>query len=436
MNSETDRPEPIDADFEPAPARLLSDRVNKTSPGWLAFGLLGGGMVGALALAIAAYAGNGSGAPASLAGDMDALVEAQRATEDQLASVASDMSNTETRLQREMQALLTGDDNSEGLEALVADLNTVSEQLDEAMTGGADSGAVAELVARVQTLEEADDGEAVSPRQMNRAVTALRERVITLEAVNQELLGALEVRGEAIAGLTTRIAETEFALEDIRSATGSAGLTEAAQTNIDDLQAAIAQLRADTEALQSGEISSVAAIEETRASLRDTGMVADAALALSSIEAAARRGNAFRSAYAKLSAAMPDEPAVGMLADVSVTGAPTLSDLRTRFVGDRDAALATKANDTNDGWGWVRTVFGDGVKVRRSGASEGPLATSLSAAETALNDDDIAGAIVALSDLEGDAAEAMDDWLIDAQKRAVLEDALDRLRLKMIGAER
>lgn len=420
--------DPIDADFEPVPPRESEKPENKTAgPGWLGVGVastIAAGVGGLIGVVASGMAGQGS----SVSSDLYELVENQRATEARVEDVAGEITAAEARIQRDVQALLAGDGDSAGLEALVEDLEALSARLDEAGAASVDGDTLSALAARVETLETADDNEAVSPRQMNRAVTALRERVDGQETVLAEIRRGLDIRADALAGLTTRIAAVELGIE------GESGDAMVA------LEAQIEALRADLDTLREAGIgaagleAALAAQEAaSNAAVAQAADRAEAALALASIQSRARRGLAFEAPLAKLQAAMPDNSAVAALAPIADTGAPTIEDIRAGF-SDARAAATTTDQGSDDGWNWVRNVFGDAVTVRQDGDT-GSVAASLDAIETALSSGDITTAIDGAERLDGAAGEALSDWLDGARKRRDLEAALESLNLAMLRAE-
>jgi len=161
---------------------------------------------------------------------------------------------------------------------------------------------------------------------------------------------------------------------------------------------------------------------------------------LSAIEAAARRGRPFQSGYRRMLAAMPDEPTVRALAPLAATGAPTFSDLREQFPPLRHQALDAEASAAGGRTSWMRSVFGDGIIVRREG--EASAVTVLEAADAALARGDLSTAIAQIDRLSKidrlstNIQPVFTDWLDNARHRQSLEDALEALRLTMIAKDR
>ena len=437
----------IDADFEPAPAAdyvLPEAKAARSGPGWLPLGVVGALSVGALGLSAASLnqgsVDGGAFAPASISDDLSTLIENQASNKDEIKALRQSAEASEKRMAAQIEALLSGDDESEGLQALVTELEAVSERLDEASVSGAGSEAIEALEERLAVLEEADDGEAVSPRQMNRAVTALRARVKALETQNEELADQLETRAEALAALTSRLNDVEFAVQDVESAGGSA-----TPDLLANLQEEMAQLKTTVERTEDIDIENdqrfsemlktLQSAEEADGKVDAAETTASAALALSRIEAAAREGNSFHVAYKKLAEALPGDASVKALAPIAKSGAPTLQTLRTRFEGDRGAALEAADLQAEDGWGWTRQVFGSGVTVRRAAEAGGPR-DLLDQASKALEAGDLEPAIEAVENLPDDSKTIMQDWLASASARVTLESSLEEISVKLIGRDR
>jgi len=215
--------------------------------------------------------------------------------------------------------------------------------------------------------------------------------------------------------------------------TAVARLVEASSAQAPDQDPApvtddVIALRADIEALREyildAEQAETAPSTDTQA----------AALAISAIEAAARRGRPFLSAYQDLLDAMPDNTAAQSLAPLAVSGAPTMAELRVQFAPIRRRALDADAEAAGNGSGLLRSLFGDGVKVRRDG--EMNAGDVLDDAEAALAENDLARAIRLIEGLSEPVQTVFTDWLDSARRRESLETALEALRLSMIAKDR
>lgn len=436
-DSGTNEPnEPIDADFEPAPAAdyvVPNEKAGGNGPGWIPVGIIGALSLGAIGLSLTAPRGANSDAPTELADSIETLQASQKTLADQLSDLETSTSASEKKMASQVEALLSGDEDSEGLATLVAELESVSERLDEASLGGADSAIIQELSERIVALEEIGEDETASPRQVTRALASMRTRIDDLE----EERAALKAQ---MAALTARIEDLEFALQD----TGSAGLSEQGDL-LADLQSEIENLQTAVERTEDIDIENEKRFADMLKNLQSAGeaevqvsraeTTASAALAVSRIEAAAREGRSFHAAYKQLEKAMPDDAAVAALAPIARSGAPTLADLVTQFSGDRAAALEAVDLQAEDGWGWTRQVFGSGVKVRKSGQG-GSARDLLDQAEDALKAGDIVPAIEAVGNLPDEARQVMEDWKNSAESRIALEAALDDIGVKLIGRDR
>ena len=402
----------IDATFEPAPERIADESTGTGKPGWVALGIASilaagtGALVGSTVNVTPT--GGSSSAITEVVGDLDAVVETQRLMEATLADLRKDLDATSGQLDRAIEGVSAGG-SGRSLSALSTEIGALDLRLSELEANGTDgpatpsiSGeALSALRARVDRIERSDAAEeSGSPRLLNRAVTELRDRLDAVEATQLELTRA--------AGVTNS--------------------GERASALADEVDA----LRAEIEALKAGNRLAPGTTPAPASGARAD--VAEAALALSTIEAASRRGRPFAAAQARLAAALPGDPAVLALAEIAETGAPTLSELRTRFSAAEAAAIKSGTTQTrDDGWDWLRRAGDNMVTVRRTDAQpgEGTIST-LTAAGRMLNNGDLAGAVAAVEMLGGEAEVAMADWLGSAQDRIRLDAALDSLRLRMI----
>ena len=229
----------------------------------------------------------------------------------------------------------------------------------------------------------------------------------------------------AVEGLTARIG----ALESIEPGDGAMP-TEALRT-ITALEARIAALESTAATAPTPIPQPPAAPEEDRQ--------AEAALALSAIESAARRGTGFEADYRTLRAAAPSNQTVRRLAPY-VSGVPTSSKLQADFAAMRAAVTAAGKTDAaaqapQSQLSWLNPVFGDAVTVRPANKRENPVTTALDASSKALATGDLAASVKALSTLEGSAAFAAQDWTRQANRRITLEAVLEDVRLSLTEPE-
>lgn len=361
---------PIDAEFEPAKPKAKPKATSRKGPGWIAFGVL--------ALTCLGLSAVGAG-----------FVPGFTPGSDQAAA-----------LETELEALKAGRSDTA---VKTANLGTD----------------VATLKSRADSLQ-ADRTRAVTE------IRALREELETLEADISTLQRA------RIAGLAETSDETETApieqpdLAELENRLTALEDAMVSQLGTYDNALEVLKLRlTDLETQAQGEGLATATSSNART---------EAALALSAIEAAARRGRPFLSAHQKLSAAMPSNQAVERLAPIASKAIPTLADLRASFPALIDHALDQDARDDGASSNWMRGIFGDGIQVRREG--ETTPRDQLDQAQTALTSGDLSAATSQIRALDPDLQAVFTDWLNNADDRHMLEETLEALRLTMIAEER
>ncbi|MEO1476159.1 MAG: hypothetical protein AAFS13_07230 [Pseudomonadota bacterium] len=435
-NDNGDTPEPIDADFEPAPP--TADYVSASSeaasgPGWIALGMTGAAaaLFGGLLAGGLSSTGNGEYAPQALAGEVESLAANQQAVEASIETLRATIADAEARLERETAAEAASSGDDEALATLTAEIETLNERLDALQVGENDLDGLTDLTARVDVLERADEDEVTSPRLANRAITALRTRVEEIEDAQAQITNRQAIRAEALADLLSR-------MESIEAVAGE----EAAQE--------IVALRAEFDALKEsiatddGQSAEIQSLQETVDQLREQGnadsedtQVSRALFALLTIEAAAGDGRSFQSAHAQMLEALPGNATVSALAPLATEATPTIAMLQSRFDETATDALQAivDAESETDGWDWLRNIFGEDLELRRSGAPVGPEDT-LEAARASLQAQDLRGSVDLIETLEGPSTVAFESWLADANQRLTLDESLDALRLVLLGAER
>lgn len=363
---------PIDAEFEPAAVKSTKTGQRPGGPGWVAYGVLF--LVAFSSFLLAAL---GSGLVPGFTPGSDDL--------DQLRTEIASQETTRTTQQTELDGLAGSiTDLTSRADSLRADRTRTVTELralrDEIETLRADVSALQR--ARVASLGETPDQPSVTSESPD--LTAIDSRLSALEDALVTQVGDYETRLEA---LKLRVAELE------------------AQANAEGLTAA------------------------TSSNNRT-----EAALALSAIEAAARRGRPFLSAYQRLETAMPGNAAVEKLAPVSTRAVPPLSDLRDRFPALMDTALDRDAEAQSGTAGWMRTLFGDGIQVRQKDAVTAR--DHLDRAKVALDTGDLAASLEHIRALDSNLQPVFTDWLQDAGDRYQLEETLEALRLTMLAEER
>ena len=363
---------PIDAEFEPALPKAKSATRASGGPGWVAFGLVS--LIAFSGLALAAIAAGL--VPFYKPGSSEiATLEAQIAALEQADSAgetqAASLSSDLTALSTRADRLAADNRQADQtLETLRAEIDAI--QVDISALQRARVASLADGTDRQPSADPAPD------------VAALNARIAAAE---QALVVQLDAYTSDIESLKLRIT----ALED---RAGSDALNAASSTN----------------------------------------SRTEAALALSAIEAAARRGRPFLTAYQRLETAMPGNDAVARLSPIASKAVPTLSDLRATYPALMDRALDLDAETTPGNSGWMRNLFGDGIQVRRSDAVTAR--DHLNRALAALEAGELAETIEHIQAIDSNLQPVFTDWLQNAEDRHQLEETLEALRLAMIAEER
>ena len=304
---------------------------------------------------------------------------------------------------------------------------------------------IGELASQVEGLIDRIDGEiarieteiAELPAPVEPVATptgetaALPEKLATRLASLEEQMTALEAAEPAEPSIDpSRIDAIERALENSRSNGGASNSQLVAlRTELETLRSEIATL----EATQRDFATELNDVRQASAEAgRNSTSVLSASLALSAIEAAANRGDTFEEEFQRLRQARPDDADVQALASLSRIEVPTLGRLKTDFRSLRTTAIARDTEESS-GLGWVNSVFGDAVSVRRTSPGS-DTHDRLADAEAALARDDLSIAVDAIEALPETTRSVFQTWLADARRRARLEGSLEDLRLKLIAA--
>lgn len=335
---------------------------------------------------------------------------------------------------------------------------------------GPDGPALIALSDRVDALEAAEPGDdtAVLDR-VDRAAAAIESlggQVDGLEA-RFETLEAAPGAGAGEAALTQRLnaLETEIAAlprltpADITASIASetqpladridalAAMTE----DVDRLQAALDRAAGRLDALAASVDAARGDLDETRGGLEQaqaglarlqSSTVASEALVLAvgQLRLAVADGAPFGPALDVVRSLIDGDPAladaVGSLAAVSDQGVPSRATLRARFP---DMARAVRAAAVPADADWVDRTLSSVqglVSVRpTAGEVEGTgVDAILARAEFRLGNADLTGAVAALGDLTGAAADAAAPWLDDARARLTVDGSVDRLSTAAIAA--
>lgn len=324
------------------------------------------------------------------------------ALEQQAAGVPPDVPDRLARLEAQVDAV-----ESAALTAEPPDLADLQERVGElerlVREGGAGAGAAAGQAAEdVATLrgELADLSQSLSNR-LDDLTTAVEET----RGAGEERLADLAGRVDATAA---RVDDLAARLEPVAARVGELA------DRLDDVAATVERLSASDTATQ----ALVLAIGQLRDAL-ETGPFADA---LGRVRALVGEDEALADALAE----------IGGFAE---EGIPTRAVLTARYPAVareiRQAAASEREGD------WVdrslAAVQGLVTVRRQDGEVQGSDAPAITArAEARLESGNLQGAVEALGELDGAAAEAAAPWLADAAARLAAEAALDRLTLAAV----
>lgn len=365
--------EPIDVDFEPAEIKI-SETSSGNGPGWGAFGVMS--LIALSGFALAAYG----------AGIIPGL-----------SPVSSKTKALEAQLET-LQTALAADEAETG--TLGTDIATLKTRADSLMADRTRANTdLRNLRTEIETLE-AD------------IATLQRARVRSIADAAEQSDDETDIPSSDLDGLDARVASLEDAL--VAQLNIYDGAIDALKVRLDDLEAL-----ADSNRLTDADANNART---------------EAALALSAIEASARRGRPFLTAYQNLAKAMPGNNAVSRLAPLAPKAIPTLSDLRAGLPPLIDQALDQDAKSDGTGSSWMRTVFGDGIQVRR--ADEVTTRDHLDRAKEALQAGSLSDAMAHIQSVDSNLQPVFTDWLNNAEDRDQLEQTLEALRLAMIAEDR
>ena len=363
---------PIDAEFEPAPPSEPETSERRRGPGWLVVGL--SFLTAFIALVLAA----------ATAG----YVPGFKPGTGPLENVRSDLATVQTNLDQDLSETA----------ALSTDIATLESRADSLSADRTRTNAdLRNLRTEIETLQ-AD----ISMLQRARVASLAEAGDASSSSEGSPDLSSLSARMTAIEdALVTQLGTYETSLESLK-------------TRVTDLEA-----QAASEQLNAASASNART---------------EAALALSAIEAAARRGRPFLAAQQKLAAAMPNNDAVSRLAPIAPKAIPTLADLRDAFPPLLDTALDASARAEGGNSGWMRQIFGDGIQVRR----EGDVTTGdhLDRAKAALDAGELSESMEHIRAADPNIQPVFTDWLNNAEDRHLLEQTLEALRLATIAEER
>ncbi|WP_420430129.1 hypothetical protein [Hyphobacterium sp.] len=391
--TESNEPEPVDAEFEPA-----DDAVEAPKP------RRGGAIGHVLTFLVAALAGGGLGGGIAWMLDRStdaapdpAVIEARLAAlESEAPPEAFDASALEARisalesvqdvdlspLENRISALETGDGetpDTEALSAIDVRLDAVEALANQALDaiGAQDTGVDPALIVNLQ------------------------ERIAALEAAGLDTaetldLSGLEARLAALEGVSAPEAFDPGEIE-----TRLAALETAVQSEFEALTSRIATLEADSD---------------------DGGrQLAARALALTALIERARTAQPFETERAVLARVWPDLPQNDLLFMQSRSGVP-----------DRDTIAETFPREAlEDAIGTNRVFFGL-IELRPSRGSDVSPQAHLLLIEERLAEGDLAGAVFLTTELDDAPRLAAQGWLIQAQARLELDALLTALRTELL----
>ncbi|WP_300377200.1 hypothetical protein [Henriciella sp.] len=474
-------------------ATAKETRVVKRGPGWFSFFLLFLVMLGTLGFTAWStgliqrtelaqlYARTGLPAlpdpatqtlPDAENPEMENLRATQSGLETQVSDLSTQLGALETRLTREIEQLRTqaadrpvtqeGDETqaSPALEALQSEQAALGERLDElAEEISSQDAQAAEAVEALRT-QQASPGEQVEKLSSQMAglddrLASETERIAEMAASDggnesdqraaslmqlarlQDRLGNLE---QQVTQLGNEAGDT---MDPARLETIETRLDEAQDDNtaadeqLGELRTELKTLRSDLEtfkAVQQDFTSQLASIQESGTDTTgDATALVRASLALSAIEAAVQRGEAFPAAHARLRDARPGDALVDDLASFAGTPVPTLDSLKSDFRDLQDTSSpATASEASNDGW--IGNIFGDAVSVRQTNKPSSAQPARFEEAQAALARNDLSAAIGAVEGLPATQRQAFAMWLENARKRVRLEETLEDLRLKLTAS--
>jgi hypothetical protein len=259
-------------------------------------------------------------------------------------------------------------------------------------------------------------------------------QVMAVQAAIDEKLSQPAAASAELAGLIRELDTVSRRLDQAIASGGDTAALSDLNDRLDALEdrAPRADVRALTDRLASLEASAEAAAAKSSAALESSGNRAEAALALSAIEAATRRGASFESDYRALRKALPQNDEIKRLAPF-VAGVPALTTLQAEFPKVRAAVLAAATpENASSRLSWIDRVFGDAVNVRPADGKHDATTKTLDAAAAALTSGDLAASVQTLAALDASAERAAEDWTRRANRRITLEEALEDVRLSLV----
>ena len=404
MSQDTE-PEPVDAEFEPAP--IDEPEAKKR----------GGRFLGGLFLfLIATLAGGALGVTGAMWLDGQRDAPAVGENSDALASVEARIAALETA-----EPVVSAPEGYAELQNRVTNL----ENAPPPMVGDADPEQTALLVSRIEALESAMPvaGEAIDLTAITNRLDRLADTAERAEALANQALdsGSLPV-GEAgvDASLMQALADRIAALEE----TESASIAEPVDLSAIETRLAAVEGLAQSASMRADAAANVAGSAQSGTQDADTARILAArTLALMALADIAETSAPFEAERAALARLWRDRPELNAIQPVARAGVP-----------DREALAADYPRaDIEAAAGPSRAFFGL-IEVRRVDPDEGadgPLALAALAAAR-LERGDLDGAVIATERLEGEALTAAQAWLLAARARLQIESTLTTLRAALV----
>ena len=349
-----------------------------------------------------------------VAGGLDALDSRLSASEALLETVSADLgalvdrdplpgAETSRRLDQLLERVDRLDGTVGGLQAVRVRMEALeTAQAANAMLRDTIGGTIADLTGRI-------DGLGADIARSEDAVDR------SLETATLRLEGAFEDTRQALDG---EVAAIRGDVDD-----GIAGLEGSLAAALDDAATRLAIMQAAIDEL-------LAADTTTQAIL----------LAVGQLQVAVERGQGFAPALATLEEAAADDPAfadqLDLLRPQAEGGVPTRPQLVDRFYPMAEAARAADRLPEDPDWVDRTQAAVEGLFSVRPVAQEASGDTVpfiLARAEARIVRGDLEGAVDAIGDLTGPAADAAADWLADAQARLAAERALQVLTDEAVG---
>ncbi|MBL6928401.1 MAG: uroporphyrinogen-III synthase [Rhodospirillales bacterium] len=304
-------------------------------------------------------------------------------------------------------------------------------------------------------------------------MSSLSDRLAALENLAEEskksndALTELEGRraeiSDRVGALVARVGDLEGSLAAVKTMVEATTLpleADDARKSLDELQKRIARLESsETVSVLEADVEKIG-VESDRisASVKDiasriqglekaddlavgaSGKARDTILAAGRLREVLRTASPFADELQVFRDAVADQVDLTKVADdlapFAASGIPQLATLRERFGGV--ARKIVVSDLLMEGEGWMATVvnrLSSLVSVRRTGADAGEdtIDGAVAAAERAVGEGDLMGAVAALQSLKGAAAEAAAPWLADARARTIAERSMVVLHVHAVS---